>query len=96
MTWHPMTWQAANVYGWTINDVHGQPALLYLVPGVLLSQLLRAYSRGEVRLLWSGEALPLAAGGASDTSSEATAPADAAVSSQLLPRRANHGWCCEE
>jgi len=31
---------------------HGQPALLYLVPGVLLAVILTAYANGEVTQMW--------------------------------------------
>ena len=55
--------QAANVYGWTFNDVQGQPALLYLVPGVLGSQLLRAAICGEVAAVWTGHVLMVGEGG---------------------------------
>jgi len=50
--------EAANAYGWTFNGVHGQPALLYLVPGVIGSQLLRAVLMGELGRVWEGSALP--------------------------------------
>ena len=50
--------QAANVYGWTFNDVQGQPALLYLVPGVVGSQFIRAVLCGELPAIWEGTRLP--------------------------------------
>ena len=49
---------AANVYGWTIHDVRGQPALLYLVPGVIGSQVLRALLYCDLRQHWEGSRLP--------------------------------------
>ena len=49
---------AANAYGWTFNGVQGQPALLYLVPGVIGSQLMRALLVGELSALWNGTPLP--------------------------------------
>ena len=48
----------ANAFAWTINGVDGQPALLYLVPGVIGSQLIRSALRGETGSLWKGEPLP--------------------------------------
>ena len=48
---------AANAYDWTFNDVKGQPALLYLVPGVLGSLLLRSRLHGEMRELFTGSTL---------------------------------------
>jgi len=49
---------AANTYGWTFNGVQGQPALMYLVPCVLGSQLLVAWTRGELLAVWTGSPLP--------------------------------------
>ena len=49
---------AANIYGWTFNGVQGQPALLYLVPGVIGSQLVRASLHGELHAVWTGAPLP--------------------------------------
>jgi len=51
---------AANAYGWTFNGVQGQPALLYLVPGVLGAMWLRALLRRDAPSLWTGAALPTA------------------------------------
>ena len=48
---------AANAYGWTFNDVKGQPALLYLVPGVLGALLLRSLLHRETAALFSGSSL---------------------------------------
>lgn len=48
----------ANAYGWTFNGVEGQPALLYLVPGVVGSQLVRSALRGELSDVWEGSPLP--------------------------------------
>ena len=31
---------------------HGQPALLYLVPGVLLSVVFIALAKGELKMMW--------------------------------------------
>lgn len=50
--------QAANAYGWTFNGVQGQPALLYLVPGVIGFQLLRALLARDLEAVWEGSALP--------------------------------------
>ena len=44
----------ANMYGLTFNNVHGQPALLYLVPGTLLPTIARAHALGHLREMWSG------------------------------------------
>ncbi|KAH3732181.1 signal peptide peptidase [Pelomyxa schiedti] len=33
---------------------YGQPALLYLVPAILISSTVQAYNRGHLRLLWTG------------------------------------------
>lgn len=33
---------------------HGQPALLYLVPGTLVPLIVLAVKRGEFQLLWQG------------------------------------------
>ncbi|KOO26815.1 signal peptide peptidase-like 2b [Chrysochromulina tobinii] len=49
---------AANAYGWTFNGVQGQPALLYLVPGVIGFQLLRAVIACELQATWEGQQLP--------------------------------------
>lgn len=52
----------ANVLGWTINNVEGQPALLYLVPCSLAPVCARACLRGELRSVWSGSLLHPEAG----------------------------------
>ena len=47
----------ANVMGWTINGVQGQPALLYLVPCTLIPFTVSALVRGgtsELMDLWNG------------------------------------------
>jgi minor histocompatibility antigen H13 len=31
---------------------HGQPALLYLVPGTILAVLITAFAKGEFKLMW--------------------------------------------
>ena len=49
---------AANVYGWTFYGVRGQPALLYLVPGVVGALLCRSVLNHYVAELWAGSALP--------------------------------------
>jgi len=49
---------AANAYGLTFNGVQGQPALLYLVPGVLGALLLRACTRSQLAEVWTGSSLP--------------------------------------
>jgi len=54
---------AANTYGWTFNDVKGQPALLYLVPGVIGALLLRSLLQQSTRELWDGLSLPQQLGG---------------------------------
>lgn len=36
----------------------GQPALLYLVPGVLLPTIMLAWCRGDLNQFWSGEFVP--------------------------------------
>ena len=53
-----LTTLAANAYGWTFNGVQGQPALLYLVPGVIGFQLLRAVIACELQPTWEGQQLP--------------------------------------
>ena len=84
---------AANVYGWTFNGVHGQPALLYLVPAVLGALAYRAFLRGQLGPLWSGVWLsrPAADADSVPTYEAHTVPADSLnaaaplVGSQLRP-----------
>jgi len=83
--------QAANVYGWTFNDVQGQPALLYLVPGVIGSQVVRAICMREISSVWSGEALLTSS--LSDAHAEASSTDHAGSTARLLPRRG--GCCCD-
>ena len=45
----------ANVRGWTINGVRGQPALLYLAPLTLLAVLGLSLARRETGVLWRGD-----------------------------------------
>ena len=83
---------AANAYGWTINDVKGQPALLYLVPGVLGALTLRSALRGETAALFSGTSLiktPTSPPTPNDdgTSSDGATSADGAMWRLLKPRR---------
>jgi len=88
----------ANASGWTFNDVKGQPALLYLVPGVLGSFFLRAVRHGEVSIVWSGAALPTPPD-ASSTTGVNEAPesmgSDAAAGPLLPPPRRTNGCCCD-
>ena len=44
----------ANMLGWTINNVKGQPALLWICPCLLGMMCLVACVRGELRSLWRG------------------------------------------
>eukprot|EP00667_Euglena_gracilis_P004680 EG_transcript_4707 len=44
----------ANTLGFTIFDVKGQPALLYLVPCTLIPLTLLALVRGEFMVMWEG------------------------------------------
>ncbi|KAL1510856.1 hypothetical protein AB1Y20_005689 [Prymnesium parvum] len=48
----------ANTYGWTINEVQGQPALMYLVPAVLGALFGRAILSRQLQQLWDGSILP--------------------------------------
>jgi hypothetical protein len=48
----------ANIYGWTFNGVQGQPALLYLVPGVVGAIFLRSLLLHDVTPVWEGSPLP--------------------------------------
>ena len=88
--------QAANVYGWTFNNVQGQPALLYLVPGVLLTQIGRALACNELSAMWHGGALVSGGGGpASDSGSESAAD-ETKSTARLLHRTRDGGkrcWC---
>ena len=91
-----MVTQAANVYGWTFNNVQGQPALLYLVPGVLLTQIGRALACNELSAMWHGGALVSGGGGpASDSGSESAAD-ETKSTARLLHRTRDGGkrcWC---
>ena len=87
----------ANTYGWTFNHVQGQPALLYLVPGVLGALLLRSAFFGETTFLLNGDApepeSPLS------RNVEANVGEDGNSSDfpqhQLLGRRSSsETWCC--
>ena len=70
----------ANTYGWTFNDVKGQPALLYLVPGVIGAILLRSVLYGETKELLEGDA--------PDTDdTEANGSGDSHNSSRAAPTR---------
>lgn len=88
--------QCANAYGWTFNDVKGQPALLYLVPGVLLTQLARAMLCGELSAVWHGGALVSGGTGSNgDSGSEGTAD-ETRSEARLLHRGRDGGkrcWC---
>ena len=76
---------AANTYGWTFNGVQGQPALLYLVPGVLGAIGVRALLEGEVGSIWSGGVLSQRPGELVDEAQPM--PLDGAATSSV------HGTC---
>lgn len=88
---------AANAYGWTFNNVQGQPALLYLVPGVIGALLLRAACRGELAEIWTGRHLPRTdENGAVDADGASSgAVATDAQTGPLLSRNRARGWCCD-
>lgn len=58
----PKTYFCASIIGYTIGMIctlgvmhvykHGQPALLYLVPGVLVSVWATAYIKGDIKAMW--------------------------------------------
>ena len=64
----PKTYFKAILFGYLIAIIctifvmlifdHGQPALLYLVPGCILSILITAMARGELSLLWEFDEMP--------------------------------------
>ena len=79
-------------------QVKGQPALLYLVPGVLLPLHLRAALRREMSAIWSGTALPSRRpahhGHGEGAVGDAAGGLDASTG-LLLPRRGSGGCCCD-
>lgn len=43
----------ANLFGITINGVKGQPALLYIVPAILITFVVEARFRGQLDMFWT-------------------------------------------